>query len=93
MKEVIKFPKQSGYSERREHDKQHAAPVGHELPLAAAIKNRWIMEFKLMDGTYVYGSVSAFDKWTITIYPEGATDPITYYKQALQSFTKASSVQ
>lgn len=88
MREIIQFPRKIGGQD--EQDRPHPKPVGHEMPLAAAIKNRWMMQLVFTDGAIVYGCISAFDKWTITVYLEGSDDPITYFKHALKSFSRAA---
>ncbi|HQO30477.1 MAG TPA: hypothetical protein PKY22_13295 [Accumulibacter sp.] len=85
MREVLQFAAKNTTDDSKSFPK----PTGHELPMAAAIKNRWMMRFELMDDTTVYGSVSAFDRWTVTVYLEGSGHPITYFKHALKSFSRA----
>lgn len=64
------------------------ASTGHELPLSSMIKNGYPAVLRLMSGENVYGVVTSFDKWTITIMPKEAKWPETFFKHAIESFTR-----
>lgn len=65
---------------------------GHEAILRTMIKKKAEMVLVLNDGTSVFGRISQFDNFTITIYPEdNGGMPETFFKHAIRSFTQASS--
>lgn len=60
-------------------------PKGHEKILAGCKKNRLDMEIEFMDGSYVTGQITQFDRWTITMKND-LEERHTYFKHAIKSF-------
>ena len=65
------------------------SPEGHEGPLAAMIKNKNRAVIALVGGVSVTGVVCGFDRFTISIVPDGDSFPTTYFKHGVLSFTRA----
>lgn len=63
-------------------------PVGHEIILAALIKNRTPIRLERMCGGHDVGIITQFDKYTITIRRETG-QPRTYYKHDIAYFEAA----
>ena len=65
---------------------------GHEAILRTLIKKKAEIAITFRDGTQVYGRISQFDNFTITIYPDDNDGmPETFFKHDMRSFTQATS--
>lgn len=65
---------------------------GHEAILRTLIKKKADIAITFRDGTQVYGRISQFDNFTITIYPDDNDGmPETFFKHDMRSFTQATS--
>lgn len=64
-------------------------PTGHEVPLASMTKNAFDVRLNLLSGNTVVGRIINFDKFSITVVSSDSTVPCTYFKHALESFTRA----
>lgn len=66
---------------------KHSLPEvkGHEKILASCKKNERLMRFELLNGCIQDGTITQFDRWTITIR-DSSGDRRTVFKHALASF-------
>lgn len=65
---------------------------GHEAILKTMIKNRQDIAITFRNGEQVYGRISQFDNFTITIYPDDNDGmPETFFKHDIRSFTASTS--
>ncbi len=72
--------------------KQFDPKNGHEAILRTIIKKRADVVLTLNDGSAVYGRISQFDNFTITVYPDDNDGmPETFFKHSIRSFTQATS--
>lgn len=77
-------------------DSQQRRPLdprnGHEAILKTMIKNRQDIAITFRNGEQVYGRISQFDNFTITIYPDDNDGmPETFFKHDIRSFTASTS--
>lgn len=65
---------------------------GHEAILKTMIKNRQEVAITFRNGEQVFGRISQFDNFTITIYPDDNDGmPETFFKHDIRSFTASTS--
>lgn len=67
---------------------------GHEIILRTLIRHRTPTRFTLLSGEQVTGTVTQFDKTTITVRPTGSSGkPMTIFKHAIEAFTGLETLQ
>jgi RNA chaperone Hfq len=87
---VVHLPQCNSRSESRSDGRKQELrlpkPTGHEVILASLIKKREEVAVMLMSGVEFKGSISQFDKYTITFRVGSEGRLRTCYKHAIEYF-------
>lgn len=62
--------------------------VSHDIALKTCIQQGGKIQLTTLSGECFRGRLLSFDQWSITIMPDDAAWPLTFFKGALESFTR-----
>lgn len=65
-----------------------ALPTGHERPMASLISHRDSVKLQLINGDCLFGRLTHFDKWSLTVELDGTDESTVIFKHALMYFRK-----